>query len=273
MVAPRVRDVYILDMTSFEQASCFFAKATENHNWLWHKRLAHLNFKTINKLAKQNLIIGLPSLVKPCLTCEKGKHHRSSFKTKQTSSIKKCLHLLHMDIFGPITPRSINHEKYTLVIVDEYSRYTWIYFLKKKNHAPETIMSFIKRVDNGSVFSKQYWTEAVATTCYTQNSSNAIKFTKPLVDNINIAESERYPPDEYLHPYEHSQRYQTNSNDVSFTEPYEKPEPLFLKTEVPSDQNDHPTQIDEIFNDNQFDHSNRNSDDPIIDNLTNTEDV
>ncbi|GJT77826.1 retrovirus-related pol polyprotein from transposon TNT 1-94 [Tanacetum coccineum] len=242
MIAPRVRDVYVLDMTSSAQESCFFAKASENLNWLWHKRLAHLNFKTINKLAKQNLVIGLPSLVyskdKPCSSCEKGKHHRASFKTKQTSSIKKCLHLLHMDLFGPVTPRSINHEKYTLVIVDEYSRYTWVYFLKKKIQAPKTIMSFIKRVENqndikvkqlrtdngtkfknstlvnfcdekgiyqnfsspytpeqngvaerknrtfieaartmlsGSVFSKKYWTEAVATTCYTKNKSIIMK--------------------------------------------------------------------------------------------------
>ncbi|GJZ52717.1 retrovirus-related pol polyprotein from transposon TNT 1-94 [Tanacetum coccineum] len=123
----QLRDVYVLDMTSSAQESCFFAKASENLNWLWHKRLAHLNFKTINKLAKQNLVIGLPSLA---------------------SSIKKCLHLLHMDLFGPVTPRSINHEKYTLVIVDEYSRYTWVYFLKKKSQALETIMSFIKRVEN-----------------------------------------------------------------------------------------------------------------------------
>nr|GEU80528.1 retrovirus-related Pol polyprotein from transposon TNT 1-94 [Tanacetum cinerariifolium] len=129
MIAPRVRDVYVLDMTSSAQESCFFAKASENLNWLWHKRLAHLNFKTINKLAKQNLVIGLPSLVnskdKPCSSCEKGKHHRPNFKTKHTSSIKKCLYLLHMDLFGPVTPRSINHEKYTIVIVDEYSKYTW----------------------------------------------------------------------------------------------------------------------------------------------------
>ncbi|GJS92338.1 retrovirus-related pol polyprotein from transposon TNT 1-94 [Tanacetum coccineum] len=127
MIATRVRDVYVLDMTSFAQESCFFAKATENLNWLWLKRLAHLNFKTNNKLAKQNLVIGLPLLVyskdKPCSLHEKGKHHSSSFKTKQTSSIKKCLHLLHMDLFGPVTPKSINYEKYTLVIINEYSRY------------------------------------------------------------------------------------------------------------------------------------------------------
>ncbi|GKA72819.1 retrovirus-related pol polyprotein from transposon TNT 1-94 [Tanacetum coccineum] len=86
MIAPRVRDVYVLNMTYFAQESFFFAKATENLNWLWHKRLAHLNFKTINQLEKQNLVIGLPSLVyskdKPCSSCEKGKHHRASFKTK-----------------------------------------------------------------------------------------------------------------------------------------------------------------------------------------------
>nr|GEY09327.1 retrovirus-related Pol polyprotein from transposon TNT 1-94 [Tanacetum cinerariifolium] len=129
MIAPRVRDVFVLDMTLSAQESCFFAKVSENLNWIWHKRLAHLKFKTINKLAKQNLVIGLPSLVyskdKPCSSCEKGKHHRASFKTKQTYSIKKCLHLLHMDLFRPVTPRSFNHEKHTLVIVDEYSRYTW----------------------------------------------------------------------------------------------------------------------------------------------------
>ncbi|GJZ05553.1 retrovirus-related pol polyprotein from transposon TNT 1-94 [Tanacetum coccineum] len=63
IIAPRVRYVYVLDMTSFAQESCFFSKAFENLNWHWPKRLAHLNFKTINKLAKENLVIGLPLLV------------------------------------------------------------------------------------------------------------------------------------------------------------------------------------------------------------------
>ncbi|GKC76878.1 retrovirus-related pol polyprotein from transposon TNT 1-94 [Tanacetum coccineum] len=84
-------------------------------------------------------------------------------------------------------------------------------------------------------------------------STYASKFTKPLVDNFNIVESDRYPLDEYLHPYEPSQRYQTNSNNVSFIEPHERPDLVVLKTES--------------------DHSNHNNDDPIIDNLTNTKDV
>nr|GEU68599.1 retrovirus-related Pol polyprotein from transposon TNT 1-94 [Tanacetum cinerariifolium] len=182
MIAPRVRDVYVLDMTSSARESCFFAKASKNLNWLWHKRLAHLNFKTINKLAKQNLIVGLPLLVyskdKPCSSCDKGKHHRASFKTKQTPSIKKCLHLLHMDLFRPVTPRSINHEKYTLVIVDEYSRV----FNTRRQQIEETYhITF-------------------------DESPEAIKFSKPSVDNINITKSKRYPPNEYLHPYKPSQR-------------------------------------------------------------------
>ncbi|GJZ40177.1 retrovirus-related pol polyprotein from transposon TNT 1-94 [Tanacetum coccineum] len=228
MIALRVRDLYVLDMTSSAQESCFFTKASDNLNWLWNKRLIHLNFKTINKMAKQNLVIGLPSLVyskdKPCSSCEKGKHHRASFKTKQTSSIKKFLYLLHMDLFGPVTPRSINHEKYTLFIVDEYS------------------------------------------------SPSAIKFSKPSVDDINIAKTKRYPPDEYLHPYEPSQRYQTNNNDVSFIKPYECPDPVVLETEVSSDQNgqtdqndhndqnDQSAQTNEILNDDQTKHSNHTND-------------
>ncbi|GJZ34576.1 retrovirus-related pol polyprotein from transposon TNT 1-94 [Tanacetum coccineum] len=153
LIAPRRNDVYVLDMSSLTlNGACFFAKASESVNWLWHKRLSHLNFKNINKLAKQNKVLGLPSLVyskdKPCTACEKGKHHRASFKTKQNFSIRKCLHLLHMDLFGPVSPMSINHEKYTLVIVDEYSRYTWVYFLRKKSQAPEMIMSFIMMVTN-----------------------------------------------------------------------------------------------------------------------------
>ncbi|GKB51625.1 retrovirus-related pol polyprotein from transposon TNT 1-94 [Tanacetum coccineum] len=214
MIALRVRDVYVLDLTSSAQESCFFAKASENFNWLWHKRIAHINFKIINKLAIQNLVIGLRSIVyskdKPCSSCEKGKHHRASFKTKQTSSIKKCLHLLYMYLFGPVTPRSINHENYTLVNVDEYSR---------------------------------------------------------------------YPPNEYLHPYEPSQSYQTNNNDVSFIEPYECSEPVVLETEVSSDQNgqtdqnDQSVQNDEILNDDHSEHSNHTNDEQIIDNLTNTKDI
>ncbi|GJW57800.1 retrovirus-related pol polyprotein from transposon TNT 1-94, partial [Tanacetum coccineum] len=127
LIAPRRRDVYVIDMSSFNKEinACFFAKASSSVNWLWQKRLSHLNFKNINNLAKHNLVSGLPSLNfskdKNCSACEKGKHHRASFKTKRSFSINKSLHLLHVDLFGPVKPQTISHNKYTLVIVDEYS--------------------------------------------------------------------------------------------------------------------------------------------------------
>ncbi|GJR29191.1 retrovirus-related pol polyprotein from transposon TNT 1-94 [Tanacetum coccineum] len=127
LIAPRRMDVYIIDMSSFNKESnaCFLAKASPRVNWLWHKRLSHLNFKNINNLAKKNLVSGFPSLTfskdKNCSTCEKGKHHRASFKTKRSFSINKSLHLLHMNLLGPIKSQPISHNKYTLVIVDKYS--------------------------------------------------------------------------------------------------------------------------------------------------------
>ncbi|GJU30910.1 retrovirus-related pol polyprotein from transposon TNT 1-94 [Tanacetum coccineum] len=147
-MALRRNDVYVLDMSLLTlNGACFFAKASKSVNWLWHKRLSHLNFKNINKLAKQNKVLGLPSLVyskdKPCSACEKGKHHRASFKTKQNFSIRKCLHLLDMDLFRPVSPMSINHEKYTLVIVDEYSR-----MVENQNNVKVKHI----RIDNGTEF-------------------------------------------------------------------------------------------------------------------------
>ncbi|GJR28834.1 retrovirus-related pol polyprotein from transposon TNT 1-94 [Tanacetum coccineum] len=137
---------------------------------------------------------------KPCSSCEKGKHHRASFKTKQTSSIKKCLHLLYMDLFGPVTPRSINHEKYTLVIVDEYSR-CQVYIHNHKDH----LGKFDEKADDGyllgySLVSKAFrvfnpkrqQTEETYHVTFDE-SPDAIKFSKPLVENINIAKNERYP--------------------------------------------------------------------------------
>ncbi|GJU89569.1 retrovirus-related pol polyprotein from transposon TNT 1-94 [Tanacetum coccineum] len=153
LIAPRRRDVYVIDMSSYNEESnaYFFSKASPSVSWLWHKRLSHLNFKNTNNLAKHNLISELPSLTfskdKNCSACEKGKHQRETFKTKRSFSIN-YLHLLHMDLFGPVKPHTISHNKYTLVIGDEYSRYTWVFCLKKKNDAVDCVMSFIKQMEN-----------------------------------------------------------------------------------------------------------------------------
>nr|KAJ0218843.1 hypothetical protein LSAT_V11C300152690 [Lactuca sativa] len=80
-----------------------------------------------------------------CSACEQGKQTKSSFKPKSCSSISVPLHLLHMDLFGPIHVRSLGGNKYTLVVVDEFTRFTWVVFLKKKSHAAQEIISLIHK--------------------------------------------------------------------------------------------------------------------------------
>ncbi|GJR87814.1 retrovirus-related pol polyprotein from transposon TNT 1-94 [Tanacetum coccineum] len=107
---------------------CLMAKATSSQAWLWHRRLSHLNFDTINLLSKNNIVNGLLKLkfIKDhmCSSCELGKAKRKSFHTKTTPSSKRRLQLLHMDLCGPMRVESINGKKYVLVIIDDYSRYT-----------------------------------------------------------------------------------------------------------------------------------------------------
>ena len=80
-----------------------------------------------------------------CSACEQGKQTKSSFKPKSCSSISVPLHLLHMDLFGPIPVRSLGGNKYTLVMIDEFTRFTWVVFLKKKSHAAQEIISLIRK--------------------------------------------------------------------------------------------------------------------------------
>nr|GEU73435.1 retrovirus-related Pol polyprotein from transposon TNT 1-94 [Tanacetum cinerariifolium] len=132
---------------------CLMAKATSSQAWLWHIHLSHLNFDTINLLLKNDIVIGLPKLkfIKDhlCSSCELGKAKRKSFQIKTTPSSKRWLQLLHMDLYGPMRVESINGRKYVLVIVDDYSRYTWTYFLRSKDETPKVLIDFLRLVQRG----------------------------------------------------------------------------------------------------------------------------
>ncbi|KAJ9566213.1 hypothetical protein OSB04_002179 [Centaurea solstitialis] len=148
----RSHDVYVINMDTSTENVCFMSRASSKINWLWHKRLSHLNFKTINQLSISNLVKGLPenSFAKEslCAACEKGKHTRASFKSKQVSTIKFPLHLLHMDLFGPVNIQFMGGKRFTLVIVDEYlMRYTWVFFHRAKSETPQLIIAFILRME------------------------------------------------------------------------------------------------------------------------------
>ncbi|GKA61002.1 retrovirus-related pol polyprotein from transposon TNT 1-94 [Tanacetum coccineum] len=143
---------YITDLFG-EVFLAFFvvvAKASPTQAWLWHRRLSHLNFDYITLLSKKDVVTGLPKLkyVKDqlCSSCEMSKAKRSSFKTKAVPSSKGRLNLLHMDLCGPMRVASINGKKYILVIVDDYSRYTWTLFLRSKDETPEVLKDFLTMI-------------------------------------------------------------------------------------------------------------------------------
>ncbi|GKE78486.1 retrovirus-related pol polyprotein from transposon TNT 1-94, partial [Tanacetum coccineum] len=129
------------------------AKASSSQAWLWHCRLSHLNFDTINLLSKYDIVTGLPKLkfVKHhlCSSCELGKGKSKSFKTKTTPCSERRLQILHMDLCGPMRVESFNSNKYMLVIVDDYSRYTWTHILRSKDETPEVLIDFLKLVQRG----------------------------------------------------------------------------------------------------------------------------
>nr|GEZ89540.1 retrovirus-related Pol polyprotein from transposon TNT 1-94 [Tanacetum cinerariifolium] len=148
----RSTNLYTINLHEMASASpiCLMARASSTKSWLWHQRLSHLNFDTINDLAKNDLVVGLPKFKYQkehlCPSCEQGKSKRSSHPPKPVPNSRQRLHLLHMDLCGPMRIASINGKRYVLVIVDDYSRYTWVHFLRSKDEAPEVIIKFLKRI-------------------------------------------------------------------------------------------------------------------------------
>ncbi|GJW22070.1 retrovirus-related pol polyprotein from transposon TNT 1-94 [Tanacetum coccineum] len=146
---------------AFRKHSCFvrdingadLLKASKSKSWLWHRRLNHLNFGTINDLARKDLVRGLPRLKFEkdhlCSACQLGKSKKFSHKPKSENTNMEVLHTLHMDLCGPMRVQSINGKKYILVIVDDYSRFTWVKFLRSKDETPEFVINFLKQIQVG----------------------------------------------------------------------------------------------------------------------------
>ncbi|KAJ9542388.1 hypothetical protein OSB04_028894 [Centaurea solstitialis] len=152
LVGTRRRNLYKIDLRDVKAKNtlCLLSKASNQQSILWHRRLSHLNFKGLNKLVIGNLAIGIPDLRFQqdhlCSACQLGKMKRVSHKSKLEHGTEKPLQLIHMDLCGPMRVQSINGKKYVLVMVDDYSRYTWVKFLRSKDEAPEIIISVLKEV-------------------------------------------------------------------------------------------------------------------------------
>nr|GEV34247.1 integrase, catalytic region, zinc finger, CCHC-type, peptidase aspartic, catalytic [Tanacetum cinerariifolium] len=188
---------------------CLQSKASKNKSWLWHRHLNHLNFSTINDLARKDLVRGLPRLkfekYHLCSACQLGKSKKHTHKPKTKNTNLEVLNTLHMDLCGSMRVQTINGKKYILVIFNDYSRFTWVKFLISKDETPEVVNKFLQQIqvglnktvryihtDNGTEFVNKALTgyyecigifnqktvprtpqqnEAVATACYTQNRS------------------------------------------------------------------------------------------------------
>nr|GFA76665.1 putative ribonuclease H-like domain-containing protein [Tanacetum cinerariifolium] len=152
---PRQHNMYTIDLNnivSHKDLTCLVAKASVDESMLWHKRLGHLNFKTMNKLVRHNLVRGLPTKCfendHNCSACLKGKQLKASCKTKLVNSVTKPLHTLHMDLFGPTSVSSLNHKWYFLVVTDDFSRFTWTFFFKTKDETSGILRNFITEIEN-----------------------------------------------------------------------------------------------------------------------------
>nr|GEX14741.1 putative ribonuclease H-like domain-containing protein [Tanacetum cinerariifolium] len=129
---------------------------------------------------------------KTCVAYKKGKQHRASCKTKPVSSVNQPLFRLHMDLFGPTFVKSLNKKSYCLVVTDDYSRFTWVFFLATKDETSPILKTFITGLKNqlslkdpieaarimlaDSLLPIPFWAKAVNTTCYVQNK---VLVTKP----------------------------------------------------------------------------------------------
>ncbi|GJT17970.1 retrovirus-related pol polyprotein from transposon TNT 1-94 [Tanacetum coccineum] len=167
----RETNLYTLSIGDMMVSSpiCLLSKASKTKSWLWHRRLSHLNFGGINHFAKNGHVRGLPKLKFEkdhlCSACAMGKSKKQSHKPKSKDTNQEKLYVLHMDLCGPMRVASINRKKYILIIVDDYSRFTWVKCLASKDEAPDFIIKFMKmiqirlnapvrniRTDNGTEF-------------------------------------------------------------------------------------------------------------------------
>ncbi|GJR93072.1 retrovirus-related pol polyprotein from transposon TNT 1-94 [Tanacetum coccineum] len=120
VIASQLRDTnfYTISLDGMLKTSwiCLLSKVSKTKSWLWHRRLSHLNFGTLNKLAKDDLARDIPKLKFQkdhlCSACALGKSKKSSHQPKAEDTNQEKLYLLHMGLCGPMRVESINKKKY-----------------------------------------------------------------------------------------------------------------------------------------------------------------
>ncbi|CAA6673931.1 unnamed protein product [Spirodela intermedia] len=143
--------LYILHAKLVRQV-CLEARAVEEA-WKWHARLGHVNMTALRKMAREELVRGLPA-VGPvdqlCEACLAGKQKRSPFPQQGEYRARRVLELVHSDLCGPIAPETPNGSKYFLLLVDDRSRYMWVAMLPSKDRAAVAIKEIKARAEGES---------------------------------------------------------------------------------------------------------------------------
>lgn len=146
---PMTKNRMFLLNVQYEEAKCFKTNL-KDHSWLWHMRYGHLNFGDLKLLSTKEMVRGLSPIDPPnqvCEGCLLGKHARNSFPKEATSRATNPLQLIHTDLCGPITPPSLGKNNYFILFIDDFSRKTWVYFLKEKSQAFEAFKIFKAMVE------------------------------------------------------------------------------------------------------------------------------
>nr|GEV34409.1 hypothetical protein [Tanacetum cinerariifolium] len=164
----RQHNMYSIDLNNIvphRDLNCLVAKTSTDECMLWHRRLGHLNFKTMNELVRHNLVRGLPTKCfendHTCTACLKGKQHKASCKSKLVNSVTKPLHTLHIDLFGP-TFKGIKREFSNARTPQQNG------VAERRN---KTLIEAAKTMlaDANAKIPVTFWAKAVNTACYVQN--------------------------------------------------------------------------------------------------------
>ncbi|GJR35441.1 retrovirus-related pol polyprotein from transposon TNT 1-94 [Tanacetum coccineum] len=179
LTGSRDSNLYTISISEMAASSpvCLMSKATSTKSWLWHHRLSHLNFGTINQLTSHDLVDGLSKFKYHknhlCSACEQSKSKKASLPPKLVPSTESKLELLHMDLYGPMRVASINGKKYILVIIDDYSRNRSIVHTQHNKTPYELIRGRKPNVQYFHVF---------GSLCYPKNDRDDLGKMKPKAD-------------------------------------------------------------------------------------------
>nr|GEZ53621.1 hypothetical protein [Tanacetum cinerariifolium] len=201
----RGSNLYTISVEDMMNSSpiCLLSKASKNKSCLWHRRSNHLNFGTINDLARKGLVRGLPRLKFEkdhlCSACQLGKSKKHTHKPKAENTNLEVLNTLHMDLCGPMRVQTINGKKYILVIVDDYSWFTWVKFLRSKDETLDLILEYLLGIHQaGKGPAPNFLTPGQISSGLVPNSVPATPYAPPTNKELEILFQPMF--DEYLEP-------------------------------------------------------------------------